>query len=229
MRSNSKVRYSVDDYLKDKKAVSPLGSTQEDTRYRRDGNKFSSPAVYVTTPSVDQPASLPAHGRYGATVLLPSSDGSTGLSYVYSPSGEAPSAVDVTKFYLEEARRRVYDVLNRRFSYEPAQSPLYTILQQQHEREAERAAGLAYARAVANTGGYGSSYASLVSEVARRRVMEGMSEQEATLYKAAREAFLSERASAVEWYERAKALYGDAVDIADYEWMQTILQKEEGA
>jgi hypothetical protein len=59
--------------------------------------------------------------------------------------------------------------------------------------------------------------------------MEGMSEQEAALYKAAREAFLSERDSAVEWYERAKALYGDAVDIADYEFMQAMQEQEEGA
>ena len=109
------------------------------------------------------------------------------------------------------------------------ESPYYSLYMKQYQQRARDRETNAYTRATAGTGGYGSSYASLVSEVARRRVMEGMSEQEATLYKAAREAFLSERASAVEWYERAKALYGDAVDIADYEWMQAMLQKEEGA
>ena len=217
MSDNSTIRYSIDDYLKDKKASSPLG---KETTYKRGGSAYASPAVAVSTPAVSSPRTLPPAGRQGPTRVTPAEGNTTTFSFDLSAlRSESPtlSVVDTTKLRLAEARSRVYDVLNRRFSYDATQSPLYSILMQQYEREAALAAGNAYARAVANTGGYGSSYASLVAENARRRVMEGVKSREKDLFETAKEAARTEREEALETYKQAKALYDDAVEMADYE------------
>ena len=225
MSDNSTIRYSIDDYLKDKKASSPLEKEADATAYKRSGSSYATPAVAISTPMATAPRTLSATGRQGPTLVTPSADGSTTFSFDLSAlrtEASPPTAVDTAKLYLAEARQRVYDVLNRRFRYDATQSPLYSILRLQYEQEASRAAGNAYARAVANTGGYGSSYASLVSENARRKVMEGLSSQQKNLYDAAKEADLAEREAALERYKQTKALYDDAVEMEDYE---RLLQK----
>ena len=124
------------------------------------------------------------------------------------------SQIELARTNMEQARQKVYDVLNRKFTYNAKESPLYTILQQQYEKEARIAAGKAYARSVANTGGYGSSYATMAASEAGRQAMEGFNDQQLALYQAAKEEFLSERQSAVDWYNQMKLMYGDAQDEA---------------
>jgi hypothetical protein len=110
---------------------------------------------------------------------------------------------------LEDALASLAEWGNRKFVYNAKESPLYTILQQQAEKEARLASGRAYSRAVANTGGFGSSYATLAAEEAGRQVMEGLDDQQLALYQAAREEFDAERQSALDWYNTAKQLHND--------------------
>ncbi len=124
------------------------------------------------------------------------------------------SQVELARTQMEQARQKVYEVLNSKFQYNAKESPLYSILQKQYEKEAQRAAGEAYARSVANTGGYGSSYATMVASEAGRQTMEGFNDQQLALYQAAKEEFFAERQSAVDWYKQAKLMYGDVQDEA---------------
>lgn len=218
--------YTMDDYIKDREQA--WGKTQGTVLqspntgagvFRASGAKYEGPAPAgslslqqqatarkqsatqstgtVTTPAVTPP-SLSVGGQAGATGAVPLTD------------------VDLARYEMDQARQKVYDVLNRKFKYKAEDSPLYTIMQKQYEKEAQRAAGKAYASAVANTGGYGSSYATLAGEEARRQVMEGMDEAQYELYQAARQEFLDERESAVEWYSQARQMYQDALSDEEY-------------
>lgn len=177
----------------------PLGATSLQKQAMERSNQATGT---VTTPPVEAPSvsvnvgsEVPEGGQVGAVPL---------------------TDVDVYKYQMDQARQKVYDVLNRKFKYNAKDSPLYTIMQQQYEREAERAAGRAYSSAVANTGGYGSSYATLAGEEARRQVMEGMDEAQYELYQAARQEFMDERQSAVDWYSQARQMYLDKLSDEEY-------------
>lgn len=175
----------------------PLGATglQKQATERRNQATGTVTAPSVEAPSVNVGSGAPEGGQVGAVPL---------------------TDVDVYKYQMDQARQKVYDVLNRKFKYNAKGSPLYTIMQQQYEREAERAAGRAYSSAVANTGGYGSSYATLAGEEARRQVMEGMDEAQYELYQAARQEFMDERQSAVDWYSQARQMYLDKLSDEEY-------------
>lgn len=175
----------------------PLGATslQKQAMERRNQATGTVTAPSVEAPSVNVGSGAPEGGTVGAVPL---------------------TDVDVYKYQMDQARQKVYDVLNRKFKYNAKDSPLYTIMQQQYEREAERAAGRAYSSAVANTGGYGSSYATLTGEEARRQVMEGMDEAQYELYQAARQEFMDERQSAVDWYSQARQMYLDKLSDEEY-------------
>ena len=177
----------------------PLGATslQKQAMERRNQatGTVTTPPVEAPSVSVNAGSGAPEGGTVGAVPL---------------------TDVDVYKYQMDQARQRVYDVLNRKFKYNAKDSPLYTIMQQQYEREAERAAGRAYSSAVANTGGYGSSYATLAGEEARRQVMEGMDEAQYELYQAARQEFMDERQSAVDWYSQARQMYLDKLSDEEY-------------
>lgn len=118
-----------------------------------------------------------------------------------------------------DAYQHMLDLINKKFSYNSKSSPLYGILREQYEREAERASGRAYARATANAGGYGSSYATLAGEEAARQVMEGFDDNQMALYEAARDEFYSEQQSAVERYQLLDQMYKE----------QKALEEEEAA
>lgn len=177
----------------------PLGATslQKQAMERRNQatGTVTTPPVEAPSVSVNAGSGAPEGGTVGAVPL---------------------TDVDVYKYQMDQARQKVYDVLNRKFKYNAKDSPLYTIMQQQYEREAERAAGRAYSSAVANTGGYGSSYATLAGEEARRQVMEGMDEAQYELYQAARQEFMDERQSAVDWYSQARQMYLDKLSDEEY-------------
>lgn len=219
--------YTMDDYIKDREqswGKTATGSPMQAPKSSTGGftvSKFTPPLPLgaislqkqamerrnqatgtVTTPPVEAPSvsvnvgsEVPEGGTVGAVPL---------------------TDVDVYKYQMDQARQKVYDVLNRKFKYNAKDSPLYTIMQQQYEREAERAAGRAYSSAVANTGGYGSSYATLAGEEARRQVMEGMDEAQYELYQAARQEFMDERQSAVDWYSQARQMYLDKLSDEEY-------------
>ena len=98
---------------------------------------------------------------------------------------------------------------------------LNTILEQQAAEEARLASGRAYARSVANTGGYGSSYATLAAEEASRQVMKGMNDQQYALYQAAKDEFEAERQSRLDWYNMTKQMHEDAMVLEEYEKLRT--------
>lgn len=118
---------------------------------------------------------------------------------------------------INSASQNLLDVMNRKFSYDEKSSPLYSILQKQYEREAEKAAGQAYAASVANTGGYGSSYATMAGEAARRQVMAGYDDQQLALYEAAKQEFDAERQSALDWYNTAVGMRAQAAQMVEEE------------
>lgn len=123
-------------------------------------------------------------------------EGGGGTSETYEPS----TGLTIANEELDKARDRLRETRSP-FKYNAKESPLYGILREQYEREAERASGRAYARATANAGGYGSSYATLAGEEAARQVMEGFDDNQMALYEAARAEYEANRQSAVEDYE----------------------------
>lgn len=165
--------------------------------------KPTSTPVQVQTPTVTQPTTPTVTQPTGVNPLEANANATKPLTQV-----------DIARNQMEQARQKVYDVLNTKFQYNAKASPLYSILDRQYEEQARKAAGEAYARSVANTGGYGSSYATNTAAEARRQVMEGFNDQQYDLYQAAKDEFLTERQSAVDWYNMSKQIYNDVQDEA---------------
>lgn len=219
--------YTMDDYIKDREqswGKTATGSPMQAPKSSTGGftvSKFTPPLPLGATSLQKQ--AIERRNQATGTVTTPPPEAPSVSVNVGSgaPEGGTVGAVpltdvDVYKYQMDQARQKVYDVLNRKFKYNAKDSPLYTIMQQQYEREAERAAGRAYTSAVANTGGYGSSYATLAGEEARRQVMEGMDEAQYELYQAARQEFMDERQSAVDWYSQARQMYLDKLSDEEY-------------
>ncbi len=256
-RSSIKRKYTLDDYLKDKVAVSgvssagtattglgfrtpaPAGSLQQ-ANALLEANKnpaiktFRQPtpsgmlqAEIARNPNAGMPTVQPLQGPLGVNTQTGGSTG-TDTTQPEAPSQqpEAPSQQPVTQAQLttvytsqmmNQALQSLVDFNNRKFKYNAKESPLYTILQRQAEAEAQKASGRAYAASVANTGGYGSSYATLAAEEASRQVMEDMDDQQYALYQAARDEFEAERQSRLDWYSQARQSYSDAMAMEEYE------------
>lgn len=107
---------------------------------------------------------------------------------------------------IQAAAKKVLDVSNRKFQYSPYESPIYSIMRQEYLKEADLAQGRATAAAAQNAGGFGSSFAVMAGEEARRQVMEGFHDQEDELYAAAQAEFEAERASAFDRYLQLREL-----------------------
>lgn len=236
MNGRGKTRpYTMDDYIKDREqswGKTETGSPMQAPKSSTGGftvSKFTPPLPLGATSLQKQ--AMERRNQATGTVTTPPVEAPSVSVNVGSgaPEGGTVGAVpltdvDVYKYQMDQTRQRVYDVLNRKFKYNAKESPLYTIMQQQYEREAERAAGRAYSSAVANTGGYGSSYATLAGEEARRQVMEGMDEAQYELYQAARQEFMDERQSAVEWYNMERQMMLDKM--ADEEYIKKLEDKK---
>ena len=107
---------------------------------------------------------------------------------------------------IQNAAKKVLEVSNRKFQYNASESPIYSIMRQEYLKEADLAAGRATAAAAQNAGGFGSSFAVMAGEEARRQVMEGFHDQEDELYAAAQSEFEAERASAFDNYLKLREL-----------------------
>lgn len=81
-------------------------------------------------------------------------------------------------------------------------SPYYNIYMEQYRENAEKAKANAYAKAVAGSGGYGSSYAILAGQQAYRDTMEGFAELTPSLTQTKGQAM----SDLMQQYEQAKAL-----------------------
>lgn len=217
--------YTMDDYIKDREqgwGKTATGSPMQASKSSTGGftvSKFTPPLPLGATSLQKQ--AMERRNQATGTVTAPSVEAPSVNVGIGAPEGGTVGAVpltdvDVYKYQMDQARQRVYDVLNRKFKYNAKDSPLNTIMQKQYEREAERAAGRAYTSAVANTGGYGSSYATLAGEEARRQVMEGMDEAQYELYQAVRQEFMDKRQSAVDWYSQARQMYLDKLSDEEY-------------
>ena len=107
---------------------------------------------------------------------------------------------------IQAAAKKVLEVSNRKFQYNASESPIYSIMRQEYLKEADLAAGRATAAAAQNAGGFGSSFAVMAGEEARRQGMEGFHDQEDELYAAAQSEFEAERASAFDNYLKLREL-----------------------
>lgn len=210
MPNSKKIIYGMEQYMEDRKGGAATGGS---------ATVLSAPtaAAAPTQTAAPAPAQAPSNqvapapaSAPTAPVQAPSVQMGAGTAGAVSPT-QPMSLSDMWKMELSNARNKVYEVMNQKFVYNEKSSPLYSILQKQYEREADRAAGQAYARSVANTGGFGSSYATLTADEARRRTMEGFDDQQLALYQAAKDEFYENRQSAIDWYNQAKQIYGDAV------------------
>lgn len=103
---------------------------------------------------------------------------------------------------IQNAAKKVLEVANKKFQYSSHESPIYSIMRQEYLKEADLAAGRATAAAAQNAGGFGSSFAVMAGEEARRQVMEGFYDQEDELYAAAQ----AEQASMFDNYLKLREL-----------------------
>ena len=137
-------------------------------RYRRPDSivktiEKKSTAPYTTIPGIDAPTT-------------DQEEGSNVLTW--------DDQIDIE---IQNAANKVQEVANRKFQYSTRESPIYSIMRQEYLKEADLAAGRATAAAAQNAGGFGSSFAVMAGEEARRQVMEGFHDREDELYAAARD------------------------------------------
>ena len=222
-----KILYGIEDYARDKLAQdgkAPAGyeaairaatpSRVTATPQGGAGYGIRGGSVYI------KPASEQQRKFLTGAVKAPEAEAETpsdGLSAADKPLTERELMYRDVVNSINEASKNLLNVMNRQFRYDEKSSPLYSILQKQYEREAEKAAGQAYAASVANTGGYGSSYATMAGEAARRQVMAGFDDQQLALYEAAKQEFDAERQSALDWYNTAVGMKEQAAQLVDEE------------
>ena len=221
-----RILYGIDDYVKDKQAQDgkvPAGY-EEEIRAATPSRVTATPqggagygirggSVYIKHASEQQRKFLTG------AVKAPEAEAETpsdGLS-ADTPMTQREMMYQNVVNAINSASQNLLDVMNRKLSYNEKSSPLYSILQKQYEREAEKAAGQAYAASVANTGGYGSSYATMAGEAARRQVMAGLDDQQLALYEAAKQEFEAERQSALDWYNTAVGMKAQAAQMVEEE------------
>ena len=237
MNVNRRSWMTTDDYLAEKEGMQRANSLLKSTAsvpqfgtYQR--SQFARPApagslqknqATVQAKNPTQPFTAPAPQtvlNVGQSLPIPGSragDTEPDEQPLTQQQVNAQLTTAYTFQQLDEALQSLIDFNNRKFKYNPKESPLYTILEQQAAEEARLASGRAYARSVANTGGYGSSYATLAAEEASRQVMEGMNDQQYALYQAAKDEFEAERQSRLDWYNMMKQVNADAIAKEEYE------------
>lgn len=219
-----KILYGIEDYARDKLAQeSAAGRTAaQRTTPRRFGlasaaNSAPGGAAYIKPATVPKQMEAPTTtGSAGVKTAEPTAT-PTDATAADKPLTERELMYRDVVDSINEASKNLLNVMNRQFRYDEKSSPLYSILQKQYEREAEKAAGQAYAASVANTGGYGSSYATMAGEAARRQVMAGYDDQQLALYEAAKQEFDAERQSALDWYNTAVGMRAQAAQLVDEE------------
>lgn len=222
---------TFDDYLEEKEKNSKNTIPPPTTAF--EGNKNDAQQSMTAPATVVPSAGQPVPRDKGQAVIMDDKPVAELPSKTVIPHDPVPGGGNTGGNEVEEtetefskletlrgdAYQHMLDVINKKFSYNSKSSPLYGILREQYEREAERASGRAYARATANAGGYGSSYATLAGEEAARQVMEGFDDNQMALYEAARDEFYSEQQSAVERYQLLDQMYKE----------QKALEEEEAA
>lgn len=237
MNVNRRLWMTTDDYLAEKEGMQRANSLLNSTAsvpqfgtYQR--SQFARPApagslqrnqATVQAKNPTQPFTAPAPQmvlNVGQSLPTPGSraeDTAPDAQPLTQQQVNAQLTTAYTYQQVNEALQSLVDFNNRKFKYNAKESPLYTILEQQAAEEARLASGRAYARSVANTGGYGSSYATLAAEEASRQVMEGMNDQQYALYQAAKDEFEAERQSRLDWYNMMKQFNADAIAKEEYE------------
>ena len=178
-------------------------------------------SVYIKPATVPKQIEAPANTETAAAVkketVQTAVSTAAGTTSADTPMTQREMMYQNVVNAINSASQNFLDVMNRKFQYDEKSSPLYSILQKQYEREAEKAAGQAYAASVANTGGYGSSYATMAGEAARRQVMAGLDDQQLALYEAAKQEFEAERQSALDWYNTAVGMRAQAAQMVEEE------------
>lgn len=223
-----KILYGIEDYTRDKLAQeSAAGRTAaQRATPRRLGlagmaNGTPGGSVYIKPATVPKQIEAPTNTETAATVkketVQPAVSTAAGTTSADTPMTQRELMYQNVVNAINSASQNLLDVMNRKFQYDEKSSPLYSILQKQYEREAEKAAGQAYAASVANTGGYGSSYATMAGEAARRQVMAGFDDQQLALYEAAKQEFEEGRQSALDWYNTAVGMRAQAAQMVEEE------------
>lgn len=78
---------------------------------------------------------------------------------------------------INDIIKRMNDIMSQPGNLmSPSSSPYYNIYMEQYRKNAEAAEANAFARSVASSGGYGSSYATMAGQQAYRDTMEGFTE-----------------------------------------------------
>ena len=211
---NVRNRYLINDYMNDRNALrDPSRLTPAKT-----GVMLKSPAeakmVGVGVNTLTQPGQTAGTAQTSAAAAAPkierpqvqqptqttvTPEATTGTGLTEADVRNMLTSADVQN-KMNSVLTDLMDFMNRKFEYNPKESPLYSILQKQAAEEARIASGRAYSRAVANAGGFGSSYATLAAEEASRQVMEGLDDQQLALYQAAKDEWDSKWGSLTEQY-----------------------------
>ena len=216
--------YTFDDYLKDKEKnagqITPSSTSvagmagRMPTATRVESGQIAAPssqnAVISTPVSTPTPTPTPTPTGTGG--------GKTESSGLTAEQIRSAFVTNDMQNAMNSTLQEIFKMGQRGFVYNEKDSPLYAILQQQAAKEARIASGRAYSRAVANAGGFGSSYATLAAEEASRQVMEGWDDNQLALYQAAKEEWESQYQSKIDQYnflkgevESADALFTSAV------------------
>lgn len=223
-----RILYGIEDYARDKLAQESAAGRMVAQRAtpRRLGlagmaNGTPGGSVYIKPATVPKQIEAPTNTGTAAAVKKETVQPAVGTA-ASATSADTPMTQRELMYQnvvnaINSASQNLLDVMNRQFKYDEKSSPLYSILQKQYEREAEKAAGQAYAASVANTGGYGSSYATMAGEAARRQVMAGLDDQQLALYEAAKQEFEAERQSALDWYNTAVGMRDQAAQMVEEE------------
>lgn len=203
----------LDEYIKRRQNGSAVYNPRK-IQYGQGGG-YNPPAPQRAQTPANQGGQVPVYRpnqwSRPAMVKAPTATQPTGTELdATKPTDSAGSNVltwdDQIDLEIQAAAKKVLEVSNRKFQYNASESPIYSIMRQEYLKEADLAAGRATAAAAQNAGGFGSSFAVMAGEEARRQVMEGFHDQEDELYAAAQSEFEAERASAFDNYLKLREL-----------------------
>lgn len=203
----------LDEYIKRRQGGSAAYNPRQ-VQYGQ-GMSYMKPTAPQTQMPADQNGQVPVYRPNqwsrpamvkAPTAVQPETPGLDATPPTDSAGSNVLTWDDQIDIEIQNAAKKVLEVSNRKFQYSTFESPIYSIMRQEYLKEADLAAGRATAAAALNAGGFGSSFAVMAGEEARRRVMEGFHDQEDELYAAARSEYEAEQASAFDNYLRLREL-----------------------
>ncbi len=193
--------------------VMPAQIDRRDTRSRAQSIVQNREAEYKRQQEQHQGARSRAQSIVQSKGIVPTTGAATGAKTGAQAVGTVLTQEQILANNINDIIKQMNTIMSQPGQMlAPSYSPYYNIFMEQYRENAKQAEANAYARAVAGSGGYGSSYATMAGQQAYRDTMEGFIELTPSLVQTKGQAM----SDLMQQYQMAKGLKDElATNTAD--------------